>query len=128
MSTTINTSKSKEVTVNISDYDNIPLSFKIYDKSVDPKVVIDLTDYKFSFLLKQDTYAKGSYVIEAAEMTTDFLSKSGSSNEILNMQEMWEDIRTKCLIETKYRLIMVVTRPDGTIYTYTVFKINASKH
>lgn len=128
MATTINTSKSKEVTVNISDYDNIPLSFKIYDTSVDPKVVIDLTDYKFSFALKQENIQKALYEIAAAEMSTAFLSKTGTSNEVLNMQLMWEDVRTKCVIETKYRLVLVVTRPDATIYTYTVFKINAINH
>lgn len=126
---TINTSKSKEVTVNISDYDNIPLSIITYDTSVEPKEVIDLTGYKFAFYLKQDNlHQKASYVIEAAEMNTAFLSKTGTSNEVLNMQLMWEDVRTKCSAGTKYKLIMVVTRPDATTYTYAVFKINASNH
>lgn len=125
---TINTSRAKEVTVNISDYDNLPLSLTMYDISVSPKVVIDLSAYKISFDLKEDVNLKANYTINASELSTAFLSKLGSSHEVLNMQLMWENIRTKCLTGIVFRLIMSVTRPDGTTYVYTVYKINASNY
>lgn len=128
MSTIINTSKAKQVTVNISDIDNIPLSFIMYDTSVPPKVAIDLEDYAFNFFLKDKADTKQTYTIDAGDLTSTYLSKTGASNEVLNMQLMWQHIRTKCVVGAKYRLIMEVTRPDLSTYVFIVFNTNASNY
>lgn len=128
MVTEINTSKAKQVIVNINDYDNIPLSFMLYDTSVDPKVLIDLEDYGFNFYLKDKADTRQTYSIAAGDLTSTYLSKTGATNEVLNMQLMWQHIRTKCVVGAKYRLIMEVTRPDLSVYVFIVYNINASNY
>lgn len=51
--TTINTSRAKEVLVNIKNLDNIPLSLKLNAISGNTKTAEDLTQYGFDFILKK---------------------------------------------------------------------------
>ncbi|MEO0312287.1 MAG: hypothetical protein RIQ89_1944 [Bacteroidota bacterium] len=125
MTPLINTSRAKKVDVNISDYDNIPLSMRLYDTSVTPKVVIDISSHGFTFYLKQGKTEKKAYTLLSGQASGDFLSRVGT--EILNMQLMWQDIRDILKTGTG-RLIMVVTRPDTTVYTYIVFNINGKQY
>lgn len=125
MNPLINTSRARKVDVNFSDYDTIPLSFKLNDISVTPKVPIDLSGYGFSFHLKYGEQEKKVYPIAAGQNSTDYLSRPTAF--VLDMKLMWDDIRDNYFNQGN-RLIMVVTMPDSQIYTYIVFNINGSKY
>lgn len=123
----INTSRAKQVDVEIFDHDNIPLS-ATYTASA---VAIDLTNYRFDFYLKRDQTLLKTYTIAAGSLTSTYLNKTGGSVNILEMEAMWEDIRDNHIdVERSkaYRLIQVVT--DGSLipYTYIVYNIHADEY
>lgn len=117
----IDTSRAQEVTVNIHNYDDIPLSL---DYSVD-NVPADLLPYKFSFIAEQNGNALIQYSIDAGEASNDYLIKDGS---VLSMQGLFEDLRTKLLYSTPVKMIMIVTDDEGKTYVHIVYNINANKY
>jgi len=119
----LNTSRAKQVNVDIFNYDNIPLS-ATYTSSGSP---INLTDYKFEFFLYQNLSLERNYVIDAGELSTTHLSKTGVDINVLNMKAMFEDIRDKTQ-HLIYRLVQVVTDPDGKTYAYVVYNIDAKRY
>jgi hypothetical protein len=121
--TTINTSRAKQVNVDIFNYDDIPLA-GTYSSGLTP---LDLTGFKMQFFLSLKGIAKVTYSIAAGEMETTFLKKTGAGLNILDMQKMWEDIRDHSIQDAAYKLVQVVTDPAGKTYVYAVYNINA-KH
>ena len=121
----INTSRAKQVDVEIFDYDNLPLS-ATYTSDSTP---INLTNYRFDFYLKRDHLLIKTYSIGAGSLSSTFLNKTGGSVNVLEMEAMWENIQT--LVEPErsklYRLIQVVTE-SSTPYVYIVYNIHAAKY
>lgn len=121
MSQKIDTSRAQEVSVDIYNYDDIPLSL---DYSVD-NVPEDLLPYKFVFIAEQNGNNLVTYQINAGEVSNDFLVKDGS---VLVMQGLFEDLRTKLLYSTPVKMIMIVTDDEGKTYVHIVYNINANKY
>lgn len=127
--TAINTSRAQEVAVNIKNIDNIPLSLKLKDKSGETPTDINLTQYGFDFILMKYREEVKMYSIAVGATTSTYLIKQDTSNTVLNMQAMWEDIQS-VIGETEegYRLVMKVTRPDDTKFVFINYTINGSKY
>jgi hypothetical protein len=123
--TTINTSRAKRVTVDIYDYDNLPLALTYKTGGV----AIDLTDYKFEFFLKDGNQQIENYVIEAGDLSTSHLSKTGTGLNVLNMEGMFEDIRDNQVVAGgKYELVQVVTDDNGIPYAHIIYSVNAKQY
>jgi len=119
----INTSRAQQVSVDIFNYDNIPLA-GTYTSGASP---IDLTDYKFEFFLYQEGAVIETYTIDAGDLSATYLSKTGAGVNVLNMELMFEDIRDNAVEGVPLRLVQVVTDDDGKTYAYVIYNINA-KH
>jgi hypothetical protein len=119
----LNTSRAQYVSINLYNIDNIPLA-ATYTSSGSP---IDLTDYKFEFILSYNGATLKTYLIDSGSLTTEFLSKTGTSINVLNMEAMFEDIRTTSTHST-YKLIQVVTDPDNNTYVHIIYSINAKRY
>lgn len=117
----IDTSRAQEVSVDIYNYDDIPLAL---DYSID-NVPADLLLYKFLFIAEQNGNELVSYSIDAGEVSNDYLIKDGS---VLSMQGLFEDLRTKLLYSTPVKMIMIVTDEEGKTYVHLVYNINANKY
>lgn len=117
----IDTSRAQEVTVNIFNYDDLPLAL---DCSVE-NVPVDLLPYKFLFIAEQNGNELAAYGIDAGEVSNDFLVKDGS---LLVMQALFENLRTKMLYSTPVKMVMIVTDDEGKTYVYIVYNINANKY
>ena len=125
MSSTINTSRAQQVIVNLFDYDSINLSLTYTDANGAP---LDLTQYKFRFVL--NTLNNGflfEYVINAGDLSTTYLSKTGASHNVLNMQLMFEDLRDRVNV-SQAKLIQVVTDTQNLTFVHIVYTINASRY
>jgi len=126
--TTINTSKAKDVPVNLKNYDSVPLSLVINEVSGGTKTPKDLTAYRFDFYLKKNGADIKTYTLDAGDLSSDYLSKTGDDNEFLNTQSMWENIQTIAKPGADYRLVWRVTQPDGLKFVYINFIINAGQY
>lgn len=125
MSESVNTSRAQSVAVKIYDYDNLPLALT-YSTGGTP---INLTNYKFEFVLKNGRTEIETYTIDAGDLSTDFLSKTGASVNVLNMEAMFEDIRdNKVSVGGKYTLIQVVTDTDSNPYAHIIYTIDAREY
>lgn len=123
----MNTSKAKIVPIIIYNYDNIPLSITYTAKS--PVAPIDLTNYSFNFILKNNKTTVKNYEITAGDLSTAFLSKVGADVNTLDMQLMFQDIRDNHLSQgSEYRLIQVVTDPSNNIYVHIVYVIDVRRY
>lgn len=123
----INTSRAKQVDVEIFDHDNLPLSATYTSSSVP----IDLTNYRFDFYLKRDQQLLKTYSIASGSTSSTYLNKTGGSVNVLEMEAMWEDIQTNEIdVERSkaYRLIQVVTDNSNIPYVYIVYNIHADKY
>jgi len=120
----INTSRAQKVTVNIFNYDNIPLAGTYTSNAV----AIDLTDYKFEFFLYQENALTETYTIDAGDLSSTFLTKTGVGVNVLNMEAMFEDIRDNAVAGVPLRLVQVVTDDDGKKYAYVIYTINANNY
>ena len=126
MSNTINTSRAKKVEVNVLDYDNIAFSLTYTDSVAAP---IDLTNYKFKFVLESTSNVSlATYEIPAGTMSTAYLSKGGTSNSVLDMENMFEDIRDNKVSTGQVKLIQIVTNDAGLTFVHIVYRINANKY
>lgn len=121
----VNTSRAQEVTVELYKGNDIPLTLVYTDVTSDPAVAINITDYKFDFLLKQGEKEVATYSIDAGDTSSTYLSKTGSDHNILNMQFMWEAIRDAVTLLKQYTLVQTVTDSDGKTYVHIVYKIDA---
>ena len=117
----VDTSRAQEVSVDIHNYDDIPLSL---DYSID-NVPADLLPYKFVFIAEQNGNNLVTYQIDAGEVSNDFLVKDGS---VLVMQGLFENLRTKMIYSTPVKMVMVVTDDEGKTYVHIVYNINANKY
>jgi len=121
---TINTSRAKQVTVDIYNHDNIPLAGTYTSNAV----AIDIIDYKFEFFLYRQNNLIETYTIEAGELSSEYLSKTGDDDNVLNMELMFENIRDNAIVGVASRLVQVVTDPDGKTYVYITYNINAKQY
>jgi len=123
--TLLNTSRAKTVTVDIYDYDNLPLALT-YTSSAVP---IDLTDYKFQFILKNGSDELETYTLDAGDLSSAHLAKTGADLNVLTMEPMWEDIRDNQVTQGgRYTLIQIVTDPDDNPYAHIIWTINAKQY
>jgi len=122
----INTSRAKQVDVEIFDHDNLPLS-ATYTTDATP---IDLTDYRFDFYLKRDQELLKTYAIASGSVSSTYLNKTGGSVNVLEMEAMWENIQSIVNVERSkaYRLIQVVTDSSNVPYVHIVYNIHADKY
>jgi hypothetical protein len=131
---TLNTSRAKEVRVNIFDHDNLPLSFKFTDKTVPlVPVPLDITGYKFEFFLMHLEADVTSYTIDAGQLATTYLNKLQSVAlgvyDVLDMQAMFEHIRDEIVSEgTIYKLVMNVIDDLAREYVYVIMNIYAERY
>lgn len=125
---TLNTSRAERVTVDIYNYDNLPLALTYTTGT--PAVAVDLTDYQFEFILNSKAGVElASYSIYAGDLSTDYLSKTGDDVNVLNMEAMFEHIRDNYITEgERYTLIQVVTDDDGNPYVHVIWTINAKQY
>jgi len=125
----INTSRAQYVSVDIFDYDNLPLSAVYTDKS-NANAAIDLTDWKFRFILKERESIIKEYLIDAGDLTSTYIDKTGADLNVLDMKKMWEDIRDAQVkvSEAGYRLVQVVTDDDDETYTHIDYTINGKRY
>lgn len=125
----IDTSRAKEVPITFFDYDTLPLVVTYRDKSIPASPVpIDLTNYKFEFILKNNATIVANYSIAAGSLTSAFMTKQGSSHETLNFQLMWQDVRKKVKPGQSVRLIQVVTDTTNNPYVHLVYLIDAKQY
>lgn len=125
----INTSRAKNVTVRIYDYDNLPLSATYSDKTDPLNIIpIDLTDYKFEFVFKIGSTTKKTYSINAGDLTSTFINKTGADLNIIAFEAMWEDLRPLAKQGLVNRLIQVVTDTTGNPYVHIVYNIDARQY
>lgn len=118
----VNTSISEDVTVDIFNHNDIPLAATYTSESLP----IDITDYKFEFILRLDGKDERTYTIDAGVVSTEFLEKNGADNNILNMEKMFEDIRDKAT-HPSYKLLQKVTA-NGKTFVYITYTINAKRY
>jgi hypothetical protein len=123
MGTTINTSRAQSVTVDVFNYDTIPLA-ATYTSGGAP---IDLTQYKFDFILSFNGATQTTYTIAAGELTSAYLSKTGVGVNVLDMEKMFEHIRDNAT-HSRYKLLQVVTDPAQSQYVYIIYTINAKRY
>lgn len=121
MSQKIDTSRAQEVSVDMYNYDDIPLAL---DYTID-NVPADLLPYKFLFIVEQNSKELTNYGIDAGEVSNLFLVKDGS---VLSMQGLFEDLRNKMLSSVPAKMIMIVTDEEDKTYVHIVYNINANKY
>lgn len=126
----LNISRAKKVTIDINDYDPIPLTLAYVDSS-DPAhpIPIDLRTYGFSFDFKQGqtATAKKNYSLPPAG-SSDFLSITGDDHNILDMTLMWADIKAnQTTFNGQYRLIQLVTDNNGYSFVHLIYYVNADR-
>lgn len=125
----LNISRAARVTIDINDYDQIPLTLAYTDTS-DPNAPapIDIRTYKFSFDLKAGTTTP---VVKNYTLLPDgssaFLSVTGDAHNILDMSLMWADIKTTITFNGDYRLIQLVTDTLGNSFVHCIYTINAKR-
>lgn len=120
----IDTSRAREVSIDVHNYDNLPLA-QTYTTS---GVAIDLTGYAFTFYLEQNSTPKKTYSILAGDLVSDFLTKTGADLNVLNMQLMFQDIRDNIIYGTPVKLVQVVVDNNGNQYVHLVYNINGIKY
>lgn len=126
----MNISRAKNVTVNMNDYDDIPLTLT-YTDSTDPNDVqpIDIRPWAFSFDFKtgEEPAVKKNYLLPASG-SSDFLAVTGNFHNVLDMTLMWKDIKlTQVAFNGQYRLIQLVTDNLGNKFVHIIYTINGQR-
>jgi hypothetical protein len=116
--------------ITIYDIGDIPLSQKLEDNS-DPNniVPIDITNYKFLFYLRdnQGNNIK-NYFIDAGVLSTVYLVKTGTNNNILDLSRMLNDVRNNIVFGRTYKLLQSTTDTQGNNEVYAVINIHAKQY
>jgi len=77
------------------------------------------------FIAEQNGNELETYEILAGQLSTDYLIKNVN---VLDMQAMFEDLRTKWVYSVPVRMVMIVTDDEGKTYVHLIFNIYANNY
>lgn len=125
----LNISQAQVVDITINDYDQIPLTLTYMDNS-NPMApaAINLNGWAFSFDFKLpgSQAVKKNYTLPVGGPATAYLTVTGTDNNVLNMEGMWQDIKdNQVAFNGTYRLIQQVTDNNGNIFVHIIYQISA---
>lgn len=120
---TINTSGAEKVNVTLSPFDELPIVATYTDDATG--VALNIAAWAFEFVLKRHGQPEvvATYNLAANVASSAMLVKEGVDNNQLNMEGMWENVRTLTKTNVPYVLYQNITDATNRKYTHLIYNV-----